>query len=153
MDHHFKPGNKLSRGRPKKPDAVKALIVMDRLTVQAALSDAMKLPACLLDRKIENVASELSSLQLAAFTVMKLATTGDLDAFNFILDRTIGKPKEDLTLRNAEADSDAAHNHIIDIVPRERLIQLLQIKMENTDDGSSGDRQDGGGDPQAPSGE
>lgn len=132
----FQKGNTLSKGRPPKPDEFKKLELMNRLTLQAEISNVMKAPAAHVDKAAEN--KELPSLRLALLKVQQRANDGDIMALAFLLNYSVGKPKEAEDQPSGDRELDAAHDRVIDLIPRGVLRPLLKLKQGGNDDSNSG---------------
>ncbi len=100
-DGQFKPGNKLSNGRPRTPEEIRALGNLTKIEATAALSTALKLNLDELEKILED--RTLPSLQLWAATIVKMGIEqGDHQRLNFMFDRLIGKVVEKVEHKSIE---------------------------------------------------
>lgn len=134
MPKGFQKGNKLGNGRPPKPSELKAMEKLDKQQIQIELSKVMRITPTELKRKLETP-YEMTTLELACLRLMdRVIMQADYQCFNFFLDRIIGKAKETIEMDVTLAQREKAHDEIIDIVPREKIIEMVRLKTGSADE-------------------
>ena len=130
----FQPGNKLSTGRPVKLPAAKPLIELNKNDVLHHIANALCQPVGGLEAMLKR--NDFPAIKMAALRLAYMAANGDMTAFDFLLNRLIGKVKEtvDLTANIELTERKEQVDRIIDIVPRDKLIELIKLKQGDAGD-------------------
>lgn len=134
--HKFQPGNQYGKlgGRPPKPPDARLLEMLDRVTVQFEISRIMKYDIGHIDAAMKLPTT--SAFQMAVMSIMKRAIEKqDADSLRFLLDYTIGKPKETLEIddKRVREEREAEVNRIIDVVPHDKLAELVKLTEGGTE--------------------
>ncbi len=126
----FQPGNKFGPGRPPKVPGAPIIQRMDVREVHHAFASALRFQEC----DIEEILAQptITTLQKMVLAVVKKAMTGDLDSIEFVLNRTVGKVKESIDV-SGQLDATLTRRTVIEgliqVVPREKLIELVKISQ------------------------
>lgn len=130
----FQPGHKLSKGRPPKSIEIKQLETLDRLTVQLEISAALKCSVGHIEAALKHHPGEMTVLRTAVMKIaQRAANLGDLDSINFLLDRTIGKPKEPPP-HDPNGEYENEHDKVLDIIPVQKLRELVKLQPKKQED-------------------
>jgi hypothetical protein len=89
----FEKGNKLGKGRPRLPDDIKAARQMNQIQLERILNHVAFMPVAELN-DLCKAKDEPAFVVGAAKIVQKVAKYGDVWAYNAILDRLIGRPRD-----------------------------------------------------------
>jgi hypothetical protein len=95
-DGRFKPGNKMSKGGKRLPAEVKEAAKFCRKTLQAKLKEMMVATTADLDVIIKDKNEPAVNVIFAR--LISKAAKGDLACANAILDRSVGKVKENIEI-------------------------------------------------------
>jgi hypothetical protein len=93
----FVPGDP-RMGRKRVPEELKGMRALSKAEATAALSDVLKLTTQELDELLESKTATM--MQLCAARIVKVAfEQGDQQRLNFMLDRLIGRVKDELDVK------------------------------------------------------
>jgi hypothetical protein len=134
MAKGFQPGNKGGPGRPRKvPDEISALESFNRDYVMREIHGILCMTKEQFKRATEQPHNSL--LRIACLALMKrVIEKGDYQCLDFILNRSIGKVRDQVEVDLTVAAREKAHDELIDTVPREKIIELVKLKAGNADE-------------------
>lgn len=130
MPKGFQKGNKLGNGRPRVDADLKAIMKVNKQIVDEKLSRFMFMTRQRLDEVETNEQTPAMDVMIISL-IKKGIKAGDPNILNFLLDRTIGKVKDSVEVDMHMRAIEAAHDKMIEVIPRDRLIDLVRIKTGN----------------------
>ena len=103
-DTKFKQGNKKGKGRPKGSTTIPgALKILNRTKIEETISKYIDLPKRELIKIQKSVKTTTNDLMIIAI-ILKAIKTGDFTRVNFLYDRTVGKVKDKLDIKNPDGN-------------------------------------------------
>jgi hypothetical protein len=104
----FKPG-KPGGGRPALPPEIKEARKLNQFEVEMSLSNHLRMNRAEISRVIKDPDSRMLDI-LVASIIAKAVQTGDAARLDFILNRTIGKVKEQIEITDSRVEIQLAYN-------------------------------------------
>jgi hypothetical protein len=95
--HTFKPGNKHGKGNIAHPQAVKDAAKITVVTVRARIKEFMNTGKTTLQETVEK--NDIPIIDCIIAKALLLAADGNIPSLNLILDRAIGKVKEEFEIK------------------------------------------------------
>lgn len=121
-------------GRPQIPEDIRKAVAVTQQAFIRVASSFLSMDREQIQQKLQDPTSSMLEIIVGGI-VAKAAKDQDQVRAAFILDRVIGKPKDaviepdDIQTKYAEA-----HDKVIEMIPREKMRELLRIKSGNADE-------------------
>ena len=120
-DGTFAKGHAFSPGRPKIPYELRQFSA----ELRHHIIEAFKKDLSYFD-KIKKDPKGFTMLEITVAKYVFEASCGSVDHLKILLDRTLGRVKDAPEIQEDDGSSDK--NLVLDLVPREKLIELIQGK-------------------------
>lgn len=125
----FEPGNKVAKGhgRPKTDSYLAEVKKLNRDEVERTMAELMKGDRSKIKAVIEDPGTPMMRLMVASL-IQKAITTGDPAILNFLLDRTIGKVKENIEIDMTVQHEMTRHQAALSMIPHDKIIELIKVE-------------------------
>ncbi len=123
----FQPGNKIGKGRPKLDSYLVEVKKLNRDEVERTLADLMHGDRDKIKAVINDPATPMLRLMVASL-IQKAITSGDPAILNFLLDRTIGKVKEQVEIDMTVQHELTRHQAAMVMISEDKILELIKVE-------------------------